>query len=160
MLRPKIRQTSTRLYSTSCRSKAESCQTSKSLLQRPFHSIHNSFYDTLKRRSYPFVQYYFPTSGYLKGHTYIRSHSTTKRALSSRRSSQTDKDTSSSIITDSANSSSSSSSSSSSFSAIVNRVHRRIPKIEWHISDLVSVLGIGILFVSILVLPGVVEYVC
>ena len=39
------------------------------------------------------------------------------------------------------------------FSAMV----RRIPRIEWHLSDLVSVLGIGILFVSILVLPSVIE---
>jgi len=44
-----------------------------------------------------------------------------------------------------------------SLSAIVESVNRRIPRIEWHLSDLVSVLGIGVLFVSILVLPSVVQ---
>jgi hypothetical protein len=43
------------------------------------------------------------------------------------------------------------------FGAIVDSVHKRMPKIEWHLTDLVSVLGIGTLFVSILVLPSVIE---
>ena len=98
----------------------------------------------LDRSSYPFVTHFYQSQLNLKGNN-IQSH-IVNRNFSSQHS-QTDKDTPSSIPE----------STKGSFSAIVNSVNRRIPKIEWHLSDLVSVMGIGILFVSILVLPSVVE---
>ena len=98
----------------------------------------------LDRSSYPFVTHFYQSQLCLKGNN-IRNH-IANRTFSSQHS-QTDKDTPSSIAE----------STKGSFSAIVNSVNRRIPKIEWHLSDLVSVMGIGVLFVSILVLPSVIE---
>ena len=49
--------------------------------------------------------------------------------------------------------------SGSRLNDIVEKVKKGIPKMEWHLSDLVSVWGIGILFLSIVCTPIVLRYV-